>query len=170
MHKVYWITGLAGSGKSTLAAHLCESLQRQKVPIIYLDGDVLREIFQDNIGYSYQERLKAAWRNARLCKILTDQGVTVVCATISMFHEVQLWNRNNIKNYYEIFLDVPMDVLIKRNQKGLYTKAKGMAPNNVVGVDIPSEFPLNPDMIVHVGEGVHLTVSKILDINKNLEC
>ena len=35
-------------------------------------------------------------RNARLCRLLAEQGTDVVCATISLFHEVQRWNRENI--------------------------------------------------------------------------
>ena len=48
-------------------------------------------------------------RNARLCRLLAGQGFDVVCATISLFHEVQRWNRENIPNYREIYLRVPID-------------------------------------------------------------
>ena len=45
---------------------------------------------------------------SRLCRLLASQGTDVVCATISLFHEVQSWNRDNIPGYCEIYLQVPM--------------------------------------------------------------
>ena len=53
-------------------------------------------------------------RNARysaLFKLLTDQGINVIICTIAMFDEVRDWNRSNIENYVEVFLDVDMEVL-----------------------------------------------------------
>ena len=58
------------------------------------------------------------------------------------------WNRKNIKNYYEVFIDVPFDILLKRDYKNLYKKAKKGIIKNVVGVDIPYIKPKNPNLIV----------------------
>ena len=63
-------------------------------------------------------------RNARLCRMLASQGGDVVCPTISMFHEVQRWNRENIPGYREIYLRVPMEELQRRDAKGIYAAAK----------------------------------------------
>lgn len=38
-----------------------------------------------------------------------------------MFDCIRSWNRENIKNYREIYVRVSMEVLKKRNQKGLYS-------------------------------------------------
>ena len=84
---VYWITGLAGVGKSTLAKHLYETLKLLKPNVVLLDGDNIREVFDHDLGYSSEERLKSARRNSRLSKLLSDQGIDVICATISLFHE-----------------------------------------------------------------------------------
>ena len=74
---------------------------------VFLDGDALRAAIADELGYSAPDRLRSASRNARLCQMLASQGVDVVCSTISLLHEVQRWNRDNIANYREIFLRVP---------------------------------------------------------------
>lgn len=162
MPNVFWITGLAGSGKTTFASALYAVLKNNHTNVVLLDGDHLREIFLEGTDYSRQGRLKIAKRNARLCKFLVDQGITVVCATISLFHEIHAWNRSNIKGYCEIFLDTPMDVLMDRDQKGLYTGSKNGIIENVVGVDIAPEFPLKPDFTILEGEKIDLTISKIL--------
>jgi glutamine kinase len=93
-------------------------------------------------------------RNGMLCRMLAEQGFEVVCSTISLFHEVQRWNRQNISRYNEIFVRVPIEELKRRDTKGIYSAgANGQAANtgeavNVVGLDIPAEIPEAPDLIL----------------------
>ena len=99
----------------------------------------------DKCGYSREERLDGAYRNSRVCKMIADQGIDVVCCTISMYDEVRAWNREHMENYKEIYLEVPIEVLIKRDQKGLYTKVQNGSVKDVVGMDLNLEFPKQPD-------------------------
>ena len=87
-------------------------------------------------------------RNARLCRLLASQGADVVCATISMFHEVQRWNRENISGYREIYLRVPLDELRRRDSKGIYAAGQRGDAQDIVGVDVPAEFPEAPDLVL----------------------
>ena len=144
--KVYWITGLSGAGKTTIGKMLSSHLKRRVSNVVYLDGDVLRSVYDGMHGYTSNERRTLAMHYARLCKILADQRIIVVCATISMFKEVQDWNRNNILGYTEIYLKVPLDVLIERDQKGIYSRALNKEITHVMGIDIPLEEPENPDI------------------------
>lgn len=143
---VYWITGLAGAGKTTIARELYERLRCQTERIILLDGDDLRKSVTLDLGYTREERLEGAMRNARLSAMLARQGLTIVIATISMFHDVRRWNREHIDNYCEIYLEVPMKVLQERNQKNLYHDAMKGTVSCVVGIDIEAEEPENPDI------------------------
>ncbi len=143
--RVYWLTGLAGSGKSTLGRQLFQFFRDQGKAGVYLDGDVLREVFGKS-GYSRAERLDLAWRYSHLSHMLAVQGINVVCATISLFHEVQAWNRQHLPNYTEIVLKPPFEVLLERNPKQLYSRALAGEIQNVVGVDIEPEWPLNPEL------------------------
>lgn len=146
--KVYWITGLSGSGKTSLAKLLHQKLVDLEEFIIYLDGDILRDILGEEFGYTREDRLNLSKKYSRICSLLSDQGICVVCAFVALFHDIHKLNRNIIKDYSEIYLDVPLDVLMKRDQKKLYLKAKSGEIQNVVGIDIQSEIPLNPDMII----------------------
>lgn len=145
---VFWLTGLSGSGKTTLGTLLTNKLRSRGNSVIFLDGDTLREVYDNNFGYDRHGRFTASLQYARLCKMLTEQNVHVVCATISMFHHTQDWNRKNIANYMEIFMDVPLSELIKRDNKKIYSRCLSGELNNVVGIDIVPEFPKTPDIII----------------------
>ena len=145
---VYWITGLAGAGKTTIAKAIYAALRDKRENVVFLDGDLLRIVFGNDLGHDAADRRISAGRNSRLCKMLSDQGQDVVCATISLFHETHDWNRAQLTHYREIFLDVPMDVLRSRDQKGLYSRAQRGEVKNVMGVDVAPELPKSPDVTV----------------------
>ena len=144
--RVFWITGLSGSGKTTIGRELWSRLRDAGRPVAFLDGDELRPVIAEDLGHSAGHRRRSAMRNARLCRLLAGQGTDVVCATISMFHEVQRWNRKNISSYSEIYLRVPMDELRRRDSKGIYAGAWRGGMRDVVGLDVPAEAPEAPDL------------------------
>ena len=146
---VYWFTGLSGAGKTTISRLFCERLSKHYTNVIFLDGDMLREMFGNDLGHSRDQRTKSAMRNSRLCKMLSDQGINVICATISMFHECQRWNREHITFYKEIYIQVPIEVLISRDQKQLYSRALSGEIQDVMGIDIEIEEPESPDLTIY---------------------
>ena len=111
---------------------------------MFLDGDELRQVFGDDLGYTEADRRRSAMRNARLCALLSGQGLTVVCCTISMFDSVREWNRANISGYFEVYVKVAMDTLRRRDQKGLYSGGGG----SVAGVHFTVEEPKTPDLVL----------------------
>jgi adenylylsulfate kinase-like enzyme/gamma-glutamyl-gamma-aminobutyrate hydrolase PuuD len=145
---VYWLTGLSGAGKTTVGDLLTAQLRAMGRPVIMLDGDILREVYGDDLGHTEAARRQVAARNSRICRFLASQGVDVVCCTISMFHDVRDWNRANIPNYKEIYLRVPMETLKERDPKGLYGRVLRGEIADVYGVDLEWEEPRTPDLIV----------------------
>jgi adenylylsulfate kinase-like enzyme len=89
--RVLWITGLSGAGKSSLANILVNRLKEHEWPVVLLDGDELRKIFGSSEGeevHGREHRVFLAQRYSQLCRLLADQGITVIIATISLFHEI----------------------------------------------------------------------------------
>ncbi|QJT16983.1 adenylyl-sulfate kinase [Aeromonas sp. 1805] len=155
---VIWITGLSGAGKTTVAKHLVSILKHEGIHVVHLDGDILRDIFFSDISgdpHSSGNRLRIAYKYSALCDMLSKQGVTVVISTISLFHEIHKWNRDNILGYYEVYLDVPLSVLSSRNQKGLYKDYAAGYIDNICGLDIQSEFPQHPDLKIEYSEEIN---------------
>ena len=158
--RLYWITGLSGAGKTTIGTALYERLRANKSSVVMLDGDKLRGAYGDAFGYSEEDRRKGALCNAKICHILTEQGIDVVCCTISMYDSVRDWNRTNNEKYTEIYLKVNMETLMKRDKKGLYSSRA----ENLVGVTMNMEEPKTPDVLVHNdgSESVEDIVERIL--------
>ena len=161
--QVLWITGLSGSGKTTLA----KALYPHFTKAILLDGDILREMLgpfaTSQESYHLEKRKELAFLYARFCKMLSMQGFTVIIATISLFHDLHAWNRENLPQYCEIFLDISEETRKSRDPKGLYKKQeKGQAV--MTGMEITAEFPKNPHAIIQEKETLELVIEKILEI------
>lgn len=149
---VIWITGLSGAGKSTLAHEVTARLRNSGQPVVLLDGDELREVFgatTNGTDHGKEKRLALAMQYAHLCRIISAQGVLVVIATISMFHEVHRWNRANLPGYFEVYLKVPVEELRKRDPKGIYRRFDAGELANVAGLDLPVDEPEAPDWTAH---------------------
>ena len=146
---VYWITGLSGAGKTTIGKLLYAKLKAKHGNTIFLDGDMLRKAFGDDMGYSEEDRRKCAMRYSRLCNMLQEQEMNVVCCTISMFDSVRAWNRENIKNYCEIYVKASMQTLQARDQKGLYSRYLLGEEQELAGVQVSMEEPKEPDLVLY---------------------
>ena len=119
MNNCYWVTGLSATGKTTLSSLLVSHLRDSGKTVVHLDGDELRKVLADE-AYTREERIALAMRYARLCRLLSEQNIDIVIAVIGMFKELHIWNRKNIKNYVEIFIDTPLSELKKRDPKNIY--------------------------------------------------
>lgn len=149
---VVWITGLSAAGKTTLACRVVEHMRLQQRPVIHLDGDQLREIFATNQanakGHDRNARLALAFQYAALCKTLSEQGIDVVISTISMFSEIYAWNRENIKNHLEVFLDVPLTIREQRDPKGIYEQFRNKKVKHVAGLDLTVDLPTGSHLVL----------------------
>jgi adenylylsulfate kinase-like enzyme len=145
---VVWIIGLSGAGKTTLAQEVTALVRQRRSNVVLIDGDAIREVFGNDLGHSLEDRRRNADRICRLCKFLDDQGVNVVCAILSLFRESREWNRANLRDYYEVFIDTPMDELIARDPKGIYGRYRSGQIRDVAGMDIEFPRPDKADLLI----------------------
>jgi cytidine diphosphoramidate kinase len=145
---ITWLIGMSGSGKTTLGSALYEHFKPSVPNLVFLDGDNFREIFRNDVDHTIEGRRKNAERISHFSKVLDDQNIHVIAAVLSIFPEWQEWNRNNFSQYFEIFLDVQMEELERRDTKSLYKKARNSLMDNVVGIDIEFPRPAKSNLII----------------------
>tara|TARA_B100001769_G_C21937779_1_gene505250 strand:+ start:107 stop:658 length:552 start_codon:yes stop_codon:yes gene_type:complete len=141
---LFWITGLSGSGKTTLGKTIHKDITKLYGPTIMISGDNLRKIFKLN-GHKKEERLKLSNSYCQFAKYLTNQKINIIFAVVSMFDKPRKWNRQNIKNYVEIYVKSDLKKIIRLRKKKIYHKKN---IKNLVGIDIVPEFPKKPNIII----------------------
>jgi adenylyl-sulfate kinase len=162
---VIWITGLSGAGKTTI----CETIVRMAKPsiaeLVVLDGDVIRKVFGDELGYTEADRIQQIKRIQNFSKELEAQGLFVLVAALYANSELLKWNRENFKDYAEIYLEAPLSLLEDRDPKGLYAKVQTGEMKDVVGIDIPWNAPTNATLKINMtdGEAPEVISQRIID-------
>ena len=131
-----WFTGISGSGKTTLGSHLSSLMSNINIPVVFLDGDNMRKGIYKDLGYTKKDRKEATIRIAEICRNIMDSGVFVIVCVVSPANSLV---KKKIKDIYEIEVDCPLEVCIKRDVKGLYKKAKAGEIKNLVGYNTAKE-------------------------------
>jgi|TARA_B110000483_G_scaffold230640_1_gene296059 adenylylsulfate kinase len=166
-----WITGLSGSGKTTISNIIYNNLQKNYSNIILLDGDVLRKKLKikSSGSFSNNYRTKVGLKYVNLCKrYVNNRNKFVIIATMALISKVQN-EYKKIKNNFDIFLDVPIKELRKRDPKKLYKKFENKKINNMVGLDIKYDKPHKPSLYIKWKKSLTAfkISKKILELIKN---
>ena len=140
---VFWVTGISGSGKSTLSKSIYPFIKKKFGATIILSGDNLREIFKLN-KYDKNYRMQVGKQYTRLLRLIIANKINVLFSVAGLFHELQRYNRKQLKNYIEILIDANFKKTELRKQKFFYKNKI----NNVWGRDIKPEYPKNPHIIL----------------------
>ena len=143
-----WFTGLSGAGKSTVADILIDDLKARGLNVEGLDGDVVRTHLSKGLGFSKEDRDTNIRRIGFVCQLLSRNGVIAIASAISPYAAVRDECRAMIGDFVEIFVKVPLDVVIERDTKGLYKKALAGEIPQFTGISDPYEDPTNPEIVL----------------------
>jgi adenylylsulfate kinase len=116
--------------------------------IVLLDGDAVREVFGNDLGYDLEARRIASERIKGLSLLLDKQGFDAVCPVISLFSDTRDWCRENFSSFFEVFIDSDLALIEARDTKSIYSKFRSGEIVNVVGMDIPFPRPQNSDLVI----------------------
>jgi adenylylsulfate kinase len=163
---VIWITGLSGSGKTTIAQGLEIELHKRGYLTKLLDGDNVRSGINNNLKFTEADRKENIRRIAEVSKLFMMGGVILINCFISPTKEIRDQAKEIVgeDDFFEIYVNTPLEVCEERDIKGLYAKARAGLIKNFTGIDSPYEEPENPSIEIKT-EGCNVTdaVQMILD-------
>jgi adenylyl-sulfate kinase len=158
-----WFTGMSGAGKTALAIPLEAELRKRGLKAERLDGDIVRQSLTRDLGFSKEDRDKNIERITFVAKLLTRNGVAVLCSFISPYREVRAMVQREVGNFVEVYCYAPLETLIERDVKGLYKKAIAGEIKNFTGISDPYEAPEAPDVTIDSSiETIEESMNKVL--------
>lgn len=143
-----WFTGLSGSGKSVIADTVAEELKKMGMKVERLDGDIVRKSLTKDLGFTEEDRNMNIERVTFVAKLLTRNGVAVLCSFISPYNKIRAYSRKEIGDYILVYVKCSLEVCELRDPKGMYKKARAGEIKNFTGIDHPFEEPNNLDIII----------------------
>jgi adenylylsulfate kinase len=160
-----WFTGLSGAGKTTLAEAVRRVLANLGLRVEVLDGDEVRTNLSKGLGYSKEDRDTNIRRIGYVARLLSRNGVAVVVAAISPYRDVrEEVRRAHETPFVEVFVECPLEELIRRDRKGLYSKALRGEVLNFTGVSDSYEPPTSPDIHLQTArEPIEESARKVIE-------
>ena len=115
---------MSGSGKSTLSSAVKQELTAQGLTVCIIDGDTVRDSYQQKLGFSRAEVMQNNLHIASLCqKVRSDYDVILV-PVISPYQAVRSKVRQLLgPNFHLVYLKTDLNSLKARDPKGLYQAA-----------------------------------------------
>ena len=163
-----WMTGLSGAGKTTIGKNLEKKMLKLGKHTMLLDGDVIRNGLNSDLGFSDKERSENIRRVAEVAKLLNDAGMIVIVSFISPFEKDRIQARQIIgKEFIEVYIETPLDVCEKRDPKGLYKMAREGKIKDFTGIDSVYEVPTSPDITINTTKDIEKTVEELYQLIEN---
>lgn len=138
-----WITGLPAAGKSTITSCLKQLLADRGIDVEVLESDALRRVFNE-VGYAESDRDAFYRRMVWIGTLLVKHGVPVIFDATANRRRYRDAARHQIARFFEIFVDVPLEVCMARDPKGIYRNAAADVP----GLHEAYEPPEKPDLVI----------------------
>lgn len=147
---VVLFTGLSGSGKSTLARGLVTYLEETgERTVSLLDGDVVRSLLSQGLGYSREDRDLNVRRIGFVAAEVARHGGVAVCAPIAPYESSRAAVRSmaeEVGDFVLVHVSTPLEECERRDLKGLYSRARAGEITSFTGISDPYEEPADADL------------------------
>jgi len=140
---IIWFKGISGVGKSTLGSYFFKFLKKKNNNFIYIDGDIFRKLFNNDLGYTLHDRNINASRLCNFIKFLQSQRINIIVAANLTSKKYQNWAKKNFRDYLSVYIKSELSNLKKRDKKKIYKNKK-----DIVGISIKYDFPKNSDLYI----------------------
>ncbi|MGH4000198.1 MAG: adenylyl-sulfate kinase [Pseudonocardiaceae bacterium] len=164
-----WLTGLSGAGKTTIADAVAGQLRAAGRAVEVLDGDELRRGLSAGLGFSRADRDTHVRRVGFVAELLARHGVVALVPVIAPYSatrdEVRAQHDAHGTAYFEVYVATPLAECVRRDVKGLYTRAAAGELTGMTGVDDPYEEPTKPDLRLDTTTlNITTTTQQIMDL------
>jgi adenylylsulfate kinase len=146
--------GLSGAGKTTLAGRIKNKLAGDGIPVEIIDADQYRQRLFKDLGYTTEDRFENIRRLGFIADKFSSHRIITIVSAINPYDAIRKELINTYHGVKIVHLDCDIDVLIKRDTKGLYKKA--LLPEghpdkilNMTGINDPFEIPESPDLYIN---------------------
>ena len=164
-----WFTGLSGAGKTTTADALVPVLEERGRTVTVLDGDVVRTHLSRGLGFSREDRDENVRRVGFVAAEIVRHGGLVVCSLVSPYRAARGEVRamvdaaGGLGSFIEVFVDTPLDEVMRRDVKGLYAASQRGEVEKMTGLADPYEPPETPELrLITVGRAVDDNVAAVV--------
>ena len=159
-----WLIGPSASGKSTIAKELYKKIQSKVSKVIILDGDNIRDLFDNKYGYDAISRSKVTKRYIKLVKWLQNFDISSIVSVISPFEKDRLECKESLIGYNQIYLKCSMENRLLRDKKNLYKPALEGLKKDVIDVDIPFDQSNINDLVIETDKhNIEISTNKIIE-------
>ena len=167
-----WITGLPAAGKSTTAQAAKALLDELGVRAAVLDGDALRALMDQPLGFSREDRATAVESAGRLALEHAASGTVALTALVSPYRDdrdkVRAAHEEAGVAFVEVWMATPVETCIERDPKHLYEKALRGELSHMTGIDDPFEPPDEPELAVTPSLTPDAAATKIIEALRRL--
>ncbi|MCK5110904.1 MAG: adenylyl-sulfate kinase [Arcobacteraceae bacterium] len=137
---VIWLLGISGAGKTTLGNALKEHFDNKNVKSCIIDGDLVRDFYDNDLGYKKEDRIANIKRIMLSTYLLEQNDIIPIVCNISPYQDLRNFSKKKFDTYIEVYLKKDLQDITNKNE--VYNSV------NVIGVDLEFDEPTNSNLII----------------------